>query len=85
MPTPRRLPVEPAARCPVAAAAVHFPAVEAFPVVAALVVAVSSQAENAASVRVAAALAAARDLLSRPASFPPAAAVSRKDCASTKF
>jgi hypothetical protein len=31
------------------------------------VVAVSSQAENAASVRVAAALAAARDLSSRPA------------------
>ena len=66
MPTPRRLPVEPAARCPVAAAAVHFPAAEAFPVVAALVVAVSSQAENAASVLVAAAVAAARDLSSRP-------------------
>jgi hypothetical protein len=84
MPTPRRLPVGSAVRCPAAAAAVHFRAAEAFPVAAALVVVVG-QAENAASVRVAAGLAAARDLSARLALFPLAADVSRKDCAGTKF
>ena len=41
MPTPRRLPVEPAARCPADAVAIHFPAAGAFPVAAVLMVAVS--------------------------------------------
>ena len=74
MPTPRRLPVEPAARCPAAAAAIHFPAAGAFPVAAALVVAVSSQAENAASVRVAAACGGGQGPVVTPGVVPPAAA-----------